>query len=712
MVRFTVSVDIPLFFRIITTRLFLERDSSFSRNNLVVIYTSEQFYIYDCFILFYTNFNIFFMKKSDYFFGMILFMLFSCQENEELKTDKLSSETLQTRALGDGKYDVLGHGYNVTDKYLDGSSSKALVLDVSKLEQLKRITSAELSETTYSHYSGTDIIDFSLNMSGGVGLNFLAFVGSLNSNFKSSYKFSSDESFAFYSLEYLRASYTLSATNDVLRTCLTANFQSDIANATPAEIVNIYGTHVLAKIFTGARLEAFMKTESTIADVKGAVDAKLGITFKKLFGLSVNYSFDGSLETKTRNTELFYKTIGGTAELESGEFMDIDGTTVQQPKLNMIKWSASIPSTVPRFIKADESSFIPIYELITDPSKKLSVENYVKQYIAERQPESINNYSSSAGVRSVGFLGDHTQGAGVAFADINKNGIPDMILMGIDNPNKSNSYYYKILFDIDEYGNSNRQSQIFNLGYTNAWENAGGSIAVTDLNNNGIPDIIFAAADSPKGGNPIYYRVAFDVDQSGKAKSVSGYMTVSEMGNEYNDIGIDIYDFNKNGKPDLLIMAYDDPKGANTFRYKIGYDLDASGIVLGGYSQTYTVEGVGTYAQGAGIAVADINKNGKPDILLSALDAPSGPNKFRYKILWDVNNAGYSFGNPTTVSPTFVNMDLGDEHEGGDCAIYDINRNGSLDVVFVAMNAPAGQNSWRYITGFDFTTTGYIQTWR
>lgn len=655
------------------------------------------------------------MRKRNYLFFMLFCIgIMSCtNENDPILTN--DSENPQLRSLGDGKFDILGHGYNITDKYLDGTSSKASVIDVTKMNQKQLITPAILSGTTYSHYSGTDIIDFSRAISADMGLEFLSFVGSLNTNFKSSYKFNSKESFAFYSLEYPRASYTLSATLNDLRANLTTNFQTHIATASPQEIVRIYGTHVLTKVIVGARLEAFMKTETTTTNKTGAVEAKLGVTINKLFGIKANFSYNESLATQTRNTKMFYKTTGGTAELESGEFIDVDGTTVSSPKLNMVKWSSTIPTSVPLFIDTDKDNLIPIYELVSDNSKRAALEAYVKQYIKESQPESIDNYSSAGGVRILPFFGHETQGAGVALADINGNGIKDMIMMTIDNPKGENSVYYKILYDLDEFGNSNKQSEDFNLGSANGGhENQGGSVTVADLNKNGIPDMIFAIADHPKGSfNPIYYKVAFDIDQSGKPKSVSGFMTLSNgFGTEYNDIGIDMYDFNKNGIPDIIFMAYDNPKGPNTFRYQIGYDMDASGIIRGGYSQTYIEAGVGDEGEGAGIAVGDFNRNGIPDILLTALDAPAGENKFRYKILWDVNSAGYSYNTPTSIYPTFTNLYIGNDHQGGDCAIADINKDGILDILFLAMDNPKGANSWKYITGFNFTTSGYIQTWR
>ena len=49
------------------------------------------------------------------------------------------------------------------------------------------------------------------------------------------------------------------------------------------------------------------------------------------------------------------------------------------------------------------------------------------------------------------------------------------------------------------------------------------------------------------------------------------------------------------------------------------------------------INGVGHVGHGAGLAIADINRNGVPDMVLMAYDGPARANNFRYKIGWDVN---------------------------------------------------------------------------
>lgn len=649
------------------------------------------------------------MKKTFFYLCLCALFVSSCSETDSFV---VQDDSPQLRSLGDGKFDVLGHGYDVTGKYIDGASTKALIIDVESLNKKNMVKPALYDETTYSHYSGTNIINFSKEISHGVGLTGLSFTGSLNYNFKGTYKFDSKKSYGFYSLEFLKKGYTLSATVSDLKSHLANNFKNHINSATPSEIVSIYGTHVMTDILLGARLEAFMETEATsTTDVKSITDAKLGFTFKNIFKVDVSFGYTQSLVNKTRDTKLYYKTVGGTAELETGQFIDVDGTTVTQPQLNMTKWSQSINSSTPRLIKVAPNSMIPIYELVENQTKKAQLKQYIEQYIKEREPISVNNYSPAGGVRSVSLPSHENQGAGVAIGDIDGNGVPDMIFMGIDNPKGANSYFYKILYDIDQYGNSSRESEIRTLSL-HTHENQDGSIAIVDINKNGIPDIIFACADYTGGSSPIYYQIAFDVDHTGKPRSLSKVFTLPAMGYYYHGMGIAVYDFNKNGTPDLIYMVYDAPKGRNSIKYRIAYDLNQTGASTGGNSQIYTLDGFGDNADGAGIAVGDINKNGIPDIFITALDAPKGANKFRYKILWDVNSAGYSYNVPTTVEPAFTGMDFGWYGQGADCALYDLDRNGDLDLILMNIDNPKGQNSFRYATGFNFTKDGYIQKWR
>lgn len=74
------------------------------------------------------------MKIYETFIVILLpILLFGCSEELIIGNDiPESTDQIQSRSSGDGKYDVLGYGYDVTYEYFNASpqSMKAQVIDV------------------------------------------------------------------------------------------------------------------------------------------------------------------------------------------------------------------------------------------------------------------------------------------------------------------------------------------------------------------------------------------------------------------------------------------------------------------------------------------------------------------------------------------------------------------------------------------------------
>ena len=83
----------------------------------------------------------------------------------------------------------------------------------------------------------------------------------------------------------------------------------------------------------------------------------------------------------------------------------------------------------------------------------------------------------------------------------------------------------------------------------------------------------------------------------------------------------------------LVLMAYDDPAGANNFRYTIGWNLDAAGV------SRPTGRPALSFPAWAGKARAPAWQSpawrpiGAPTGVFMAYDAPAGPNGFRYQVV-------------------------------------------------------------------------------
>ena len=658
------------------------------------------------------------MKKLFLFMSWVMLILSGCADEDIIERNSPSfPQSVNTRSAGDGVYDILGYGYDITGPYLDTKSSRAIVFDTNKLLEKGLITPYKLEESRFRYSSGKDVIDFTTNMSSSLQMStpgILKVIGgaSLNIAFGGNSHYNSDYSFAYCTHQYIDSRYRISEADiNVLKTCLTKQFIERLSTYTPEQIVEEYGTHVLKDIYLGAKFEVYYMAKSTSSSKKESINAGLGASLFSLFKMDGKFQYDESLAITNKEQSLYYFTIGGDPAVGVQGSLNPENS----PSIDIGKWMASVKSSTPKFIDVDNNSqsFIPIYELVTDPTKKQTLKAYIDNYIKSKEVCSISLYPSTTGTRQVSGLGHINQGAGVAIGDIDKNGRPDMILMGIDNPKGKNNFWYKVLYDIDENGYYSKESSILSIS-AEGWENSGGDIALCDLNNNGILDMVLLCTDKPTTAGRAYrwYYVAYDLKPDGHYNSLSSLNTLDELGFFYDGAGIDICDINKNGTPDLLMMVYDAPEGENSFRYQIAFDLQSNGNYLS-LSPVYEVPGLGHDGDGAGVAVGDIDNNGTLDILFMALDAPSGKDKFVYEILPDIDKYGNSYAKPI-YTPRFPDsLSPCDTGQGAACSLYDLDNNGFLDAIFVAIeNIKGKSNSWKYVTGHNLNKQGVPMCWR
>lgn len=584
----------------------------------------------------------------------VMLILSGCADEDIIERNSPSfPQSVNTRSAGDGVYDILGYGYDITGPYLDTKSSRAIVFDTNKLLEKGLITPYKLEESRFRYSSGKDVIDFTTNMSSSLQMStpgILKVIGgaSLNIAFGGNSHYNSDYSFAYCTQQYIDSRYRISEADiNVLKTCLTKQFIERLSTYTPEQIVEEYGTHVLKDIYLGAKFEVYYMAKSTSSSKKESINAGLGASLFSLFKMDGKFQYDESLAITNKEQSLYYFTIGGDPAVGVQGSLNPENS----PSIDIGKWMASVKSSTPKFIDVDNNSqsFIPIYELVTDPTKKQTLKAYIDNYIKSKEVCSISLYPSTTGTRQVSGLGHINQGAGVAIGDIDKNGRPDMILMGIDNPKGKNNFWYKVLYDIDENGYYSKESSILSIS-AEGWENSGGDIALCDLNNNGILDMVLLCTDKPTTAGRAYrwYYVAYDLKPDGHYNSLSSLNT------------------------------------------GLGHDGD-----------------------GAGVAVGDIDNNGTLDILFMALDAPSGKDKFVYEILPDIDKYGNSYAKPI-YTPRFPDsLSPCDTGQGAACCLYDLDNNGFLDAIFVAIeNIKGKSNSWKYVTGHNLNKQGVPMCWR
>ncbi|MDR6785981.1 hypothetical protein ABIE26_004549 [Pedobacter africanus] len=364
------------------------------------------------------------MKKQTVLAFLILAFiggLTGCKKNETLTAGSgISTQDGSKLSGGDGMWDLLGYGLDVTDDMQgQNSTSDAPIIDILRFKTDFPNSRTEITSTSYGYhksYSGATAIDYMRDYSKQKSFEVKAngtiegekvegssktpmqynFSGSFNQN-------STDQNILTVLTKYSYASYEVTrvikrlrfnqdATVELLNQYLTPEFINYVNTMSAENIVARYGTHVMLDISIGGILRfnysgAVVKETEFSKKVSGI---KTGFSFGLLKLINVNLSQDKttteiaqtSNEIQERDYEGRY--FGGT---NSGISISIDkdGNTAQN--VNISSFESGITPTNAALVDVGRAIFI--YHFIADPVKKEQVRIAVEKHITDSQRKEL-----------------------------------------------------------------------------------------------------------------------------------------------------------------------------------------------------------------------------------------------------------------------------------------------------------------------------------
>jgi hypothetical protein len=284
------------------------------------------------------------------------------------------------------------------------------------------------------------------------------------------------------------------------------------------------------------------------------------------------------------------------------------------------------------------------------------------------------------------------QGGGVATSELSGPGKHDLLVVAVDNPGGKNRGVYRIGRVLDPQGNV--------TGGWTPWrdipdwfsdENQGVGAAIFDTDRDGQQDLFVFMIDNPLGKNQGFYRVGKRLDADGNVGAWGPWIPVPDWFSWDNQHGaIAVADIDGDGSPELIVAMVDNPPGPNRGLYRIGRKLDADGNVTGGWTPWTEVDGWFSW-ENQGIGVAVTRKAGQSDLVIFQIDNAVEQNQAFYKIGRNLNIEGdVTDWTLWRGVPAWFAW----ENDGGGVAM--LSDNGTRKLVVMMVDSPPGQNAGYY----------------
>jgi hypothetical protein len=236
------------------------------------------------------------------------------------------------------------------------------------------------------------------------------------------------------------------------------------------------------------------------------------------------------------------------------------------------------------------------------------------------------------------------QGGNIAVFDLDKDGLSELIVLRIDHHTPGpNAGFYRVGKKLADDGTVGTWGPWIQIPDWNSNENEGGGIAVADFGAGGLALVVFQVQHLVPGPNAGLFRVGRKLDTQGNVTGGWTHWFTVPNWISWRDQGaaITIADLDGSGTPALIVFHIDDfhtgnPTRPNKGFYRVGKGLTPNGQIAS-WGDWISVDWFSWFNQGAGIGVADLNGDGKSELVVFQIDDPPGQNAGWYKIGWNLD---------------------------------------------------------------------------
>lgn len=333
------------------------------------------------------------MKKI--FCFLFLIVLASCsQDNLDVESSNILSESPIQKGAGDGRFDVLGYGCDIAYDYYTGKgqvidSDLLYRADTSYIHIDKSAYDDEYTESgiTAEHYLKTVSKQKGINLGGSTSDSVAAGKISLSKTFRDSTSYSVTNSFvSMVKFKHVRSNSYAMAPKDLVKFASAAFKNAINNNYTPQEMIRIFGTHVYTNVKLGGKLAITYRGEinKSNSDRIKAVTTNASFIYGKFFSVSTsssNYEHEQA-QKEVENYSCHIQTWGGKDGIDKpAEYNSI-------PTFNYKAWHTSVDANDGTSLKMYDfapNTLIPLWEFVEAGAKREELKAAIIKYVKENE---------------------------------------------------------------------------------------------------------------------------------------------------------------------------------------------------------------------------------------------------------------------------------------------------------------------------------------